>query len=140
MTPQKCLDQGTHLVAASIINTVSDFVIVLLPIKTVLGLRLPKRQRIIVYLLFSGGIVVSITGGIRTYFSWLYTSSPDRDTTWFAYYVMLTSSIELFVGIVSCISARHHSPLLDLSSKLNSSRYVLPSQPQSPSSAAMSLA
>lgn len=100
-TPQKCLDQGTHLVAASIINTVTDFIIVLLPIKTVLGLRLPRRQRVIVYLLFSGGLVASISGAIRTYYSWLFVSIPNRDTTWIAYYVMLTSTIELFVGIVS---------------------------------------
>lgn len=87
--------------AASIINTVTDFIIVLLPIKTVLGLRLPRRQRVIVYLLFSGGLVASISGAIRTYYSWLFVSIPNRDTTWIAYYVMLTSTIELFVGIVS---------------------------------------
>lgn len=141
-TPQNCLDQATHLVAASVINTVSDFVIVLLPIKTVLGLRLPKGQRVIVYLLFSGGIAASISGGVRTYFTWLFTSSPDRDTTWIAYYVMLTSSIELFIGIVSRAPARLHqnrdlSYLADLTNSLF--RYVPLSRPQNHFSAATSL-
>ncbi|KAK1768473.1 hypothetical protein QBC33DRAFT_557930 [Phialemonium atrogriseum] len=100
LTPQKCLNQASHLLAASIINTITDFMTVFLPIKTVLGLHLPKRQRLIICLLFSGGIVASIAGAVRTYFSWLCASTPDHDTTWMAYYVTLTSSVELFLGII----------------------------------------
>ena len=100
-TEQKCIDEETHVLAAGIINTVTDFLIVLLPIKTVKDLKLPKKQRVVVYLLFTGGFLASIAGAVRTYFTWRLTSSPDHDITWNAYYVMLLGSLELFVGIVS---------------------------------------
>lgn len=101
-TKQKCINEEAHVLAAGIINTVTDFIIVLLPIKTVKNLNLPKKQRIAVYLLFTGGLLASIAGAVRTYFTWRLTSSPDHDITWNSYYVMLLSSIELFVGIVCC--------------------------------------
>ncbi|KAH8909986.1 hypothetical protein BR93DRAFT_925001 [Coniochaeta sp. PMI_546] len=99
-TKQKCINEEAHVLAAGIINTVTDFIIVLLPIKTVKNLNLPKKQRIAVYLLFTGGLLASIAGAVRTYFTWRLTSSPDHDITWNSYYVMLLSSIELFVGII----------------------------------------
>lgn len=132
---QKCINEEAHVLAAGVINTVMDFIIVLLPIKTVKNLQLPTRQRIVVYLLFTGGLLASVAGGIRTYFTWRLTSAPDHDITWNSYYVMLLSSIELFVGIVCHLPAPAcflissweliHDPL---------TRYAPPSQLQSPSS------
>lgn len=101
-TRQKCINEEAHVLAAGVINTVTDFIIVLLPIRIVKNLNLPKKQRVLVYLLFTGGLLASIAGAIRTYFTWRLTSSPDHDITWNSYYVMLLSSIELFVGIVCC--------------------------------------
>jgi hypothetical protein len=100
-TKQKCIDEKAHVIAAGVINTATDFIIVLLPIKTVKDLKLPKKQRIVVYLLFAGGILASIAGAVRTYFTKRLTSSPDHDITWYSYNVMLVGSIELFLGIVS---------------------------------------
>lgn len=97
---QKCINEKAHVLAAGVINTVTDFIIVLLPIKTVKNLNLPKRQRIAVYVLFTGGLLASIAGAVRTYFTWRLTSDPDHDITWNSYYVMLLSSIELSVGII----------------------------------------
>ncbi|KAB5570724.1 integral membrane protein [Coniochaeta sp. 2T2.1] len=99
-TPQKCINEKAHVVAAGTINTVTDFFIVLLPIKLVMELNLPKKQRVAVYVLFTGGILVGIAGAVRTYFTWLLTSSPNHDITWNSYYVMLVSSVELFLGII----------------------------------------
>jgi hypothetical protein len=101
-TKQRCIDEEAHVLAAGVINTVTDFVIVLLPIQTVKNLRLPKRQRLAVCILFAGGLLASAAGGVRTYFTWRLTSAPNHDITWNSYYVMLVSSIELFVGIVCC--------------------------------------
>lgn len=142
LTPQKCLNQASHLLAASIINTITDFMTVFLPIKTVLGLHLPKRQRLIICLLFSGGIVASIAGAVRTYFSWLCASTPDHDTTWIAYYVTLTSSVELFLGIVSLTSPRilqpsgprfpsDHLTLLDMRLPPRDEAFLQPLRPSS---------
>ena len=105
-TKQKCINEEAHVLAAGVINTVTDFIIVLLPIKTVKDLKLAKKQRIAVYLLFTGGLLASVAGGVRTYFTWRLTSAPDHDITWNSYYVMLLSSVELFVGIVSHLTHR----------------------------------
>lgn len=98
--PQQCIDHGVHLLVASIINTVQDFLIVLVPIKTVVGLNLPLAQRVTVLVLFAGGLLVCIAGAVRTHFTWRMVSSPDGDINWHAYDMMLASSIELFLGIV----------------------------------------
>lgn len=90
--------------AANIINTVTDFVVVLLPIRTTMALKLPPRQRVIVTGLFGIGLIASAVGIARTYFSWVvFSASTDYDTTWRAWYVWLTSLIELHLGIVGSL-------------------------------------
>jgi hypothetical protein len=136
-TPQKCINEEAHILAAGVINTATDFIIVLLPIRTVKNLALPRKQRVIVYLLFTGGLLASIAGAVRIYFTWQLTSSPDHDLTWNSYLVMLVSSLELFVGIVSLSPAPHPFDLQVGKSRTdmpNPERYAPPSQPPSPSS------
>lgn len=116
--PQKCINEEAHLLAAGVINTVTDFIIVLLPVKMVKDLNLPKRQRIAVYLLFTAGLLASVAGAIRTYFTWRLTSAPNHDYIWNSYYVVLLSSIELFVGIVSRYARRYFSPRTDMETSL----------------------
>ena len=101
--PQNCIDEKTHLVAANVINTITDFIVVLLPIKTTLGLELPVKQRVIVIGLFGAGLVASSAGIARTYFTWILTTAADRDTTWNAWAAWLASVIELHLGIVSSL-------------------------------------
>jgi len=78
---------------------VTDFLIVLLPIRTVLALKLPVKQRIVVYLLFTGGLLATAAGAVRTYVTFLM--GKNNDATWDGYLVVLTSSVELYIGIVS---------------------------------------
>ncbi|KXX74539.1 hypothetical protein MMYC01_209722, partial [Madurella mycetomatis] len=113
LTPQRCIDFGVHMLVASVFNTVQDFVIVLVPVKTVIGLHLPVIQRVTVLLLFAGGILVGIAGAVRTHFSWLTVFSPDGDINWHTYDMMLASSIELLLGIV-CASVPATKPFFSL--------------------------
>ncbi|KAI1771304.1 integral membrane protein [Hypoxylon cercidicola] len=96
--PQNCINQGAHILAASIINTVTDWLVVLLPIKTVLGLNLPKRQTIIIMLLFGIGILASSVGIARSYFTWILIT--DYDSIWNSWTVWFCSAIELNLGII----------------------------------------
>ncbi|KAI1074496.1 integral membrane protein [Whalleya microplaca] len=98
--PQHCIDERAHLLAASIINTVTDFVVVLLPIKMVLGLNLPKRQRRIIMGLFGVGIVASSAGIARAYYTRVLTTAEDYDVTWNAWVVWFSGAIELYLGII----------------------------------------
>ncbi|KAJ9154891.1 Integral membrane protein [Pleurostoma richardsiae] len=99
-TPQKCIDEATHVLAAGIINTVTDFIIVLLPIPTVARLGLPPRQLAVVLGLFGGGLLSTAAGAVRTFFTWRMIKGADHDITWYAYVAVLTSAIELYVGII----------------------------------------
>ena len=65
-----------------------------------MDLKIPFRERMIVYSLFTGGLLASSAGAVRTYFTWVMTTAPDFDVTWNAYLVILTSVLELYIGIV----------------------------------------
>jgi uncharacterized membrane protein YidH (DUF202 family) len=93
-----------HLLIAGSINTFTDFLTVISPIPTVWKLQLPPRQQLIVLLLFAAGLLVTAAGAVRTYYTWKLTISYDA--TWNTYAVWLSSSVELYVGIVG------FSPLL----------------------------
>jgi len=99
LVPQQCINQRIHLVIQGTINILNDFCVVLIPIPTVLRLRLPLRQRIIVALLFGAGFVVCFAGIARTYYMYRVTDGY-RDVTWDAYPVWLSTAVELYVGIV----------------------------------------
>jgi hypothetical protein len=108
--PGTCIDESIHLLVAGVINTVFDFVIVLLPIGVVWRLQkkgeLPRRQMIAVVCLFAAGLGASFAGVARTYLTWYMTTSSDFDLTWHSWVTWLASSIELYVGIVSRFASR----------------------------------
>ena len=96
--PQNCINEAVHLLAAGVINTALSFIIVLLPIRTVIALHLPTKQQLIVYILFAGGLFTCAAGVVRTYVTWIMTTNAD--ISWDAHRVILTGSLELLVGIV----------------------------------------
>ncbi|KAH8204943.1 hypothetical protein TruAng_000826 [Truncatella angustata] len=96
--PQNCINEANHLLAAGTINTVTDFAVVLLPIKTVAVLHLPRKQYIILIGLFCAGFCACIAGCVRTYYTWIFT--VDYDKSWHGWTVWVSSAIELYLGIV----------------------------------------
>ncbi|KAI0911882.1 hypothetical protein F4824DRAFT_15678 [Ustulina deusta] len=108
-TSRNCINEGAHLLAANIINTTTDFIVVLLPIGTAMRARLSPRHRVIVVSLFGIGLVASAVGIARTYFTWLLLNAADYDTTWRSWCVWLTSLIELNLGII-CASVPATKP------------------------------
>jgi hypothetical protein len=101
MTPQDCINETAQLLASGILNTGTDFCIILLPIPIILQLKLPRRQQIILILVFSGGIIVCIAGVVRTYYTYQMTTGYDK--TWSGYEVILSGSIEMYIIIVSVL-------------------------------------
>ncbi|OTB20406.1 hypothetical protein K445DRAFT_85014 [Daldinia sp. EC12] len=95
---QHCIDWNIHMLAASIINTVTDWVVVLLPIRMALGLNLPVKQVGMVIFLFGLSILACSAGIVRSHFAWDLAFHPDNDgdrqSAWFV------STIELNVGII----------------------------------------
>lgn len=100
LTPQTtCISETKNLLGAGIINTCTDFIVVILPMPTVWKLKLPLQQQIIVVVLFSAGFVVICAGAVRTYY--LYQVTTGYDKTWTAFPAWCASSVELYLGIVS---------------------------------------
>lgn len=97
-----CMSETHFLLAFSVLNTVTDLMIVILPMHTVSKLGLPIQQQIIVCLLFSAGLLVTCAGAARTFYLYEFTTSWDR--TWHSYPALLSSYVELYVGIVSLLS------------------------------------
>ncbi|KEY64630.1 hypothetical protein S7711_02834 [Stachybotrys chartarum IBT 7711] len=110
---QSCIDNAKHLLAASCINTIMDFLVVLLPLTVVTRLQLPWKQYATVLGLFGLGFGATIAAAVRTYYTWYMT--VDYDMTWHGWTVALTSSIELHLGII-CASVPALRPLLSICS------------------------
>ncbi|KAG8161875.1 hypothetical protein KVR01_008862 [Diaporthe batatas] len=98
--PQNCINEERHLLAAGCINTVTDFLIVILPMPYVARLKLPRKQQIIIVSLFTGGLFVTAAGAVRTYIFHITLTDPARDLTWNSYVIILVSALELYIGII----------------------------------------
>lgn len=104
VTPQRCINESTHILAAGCINTSTDFLIVLLPIPYVVRLQLPRKQQIIVGSLFAGGVFVTAAGAVRTFVMFDRNSDVNKDMTWNSVPIIIASALELYIGIVSASS------------------------------------
>jgi hypothetical protein len=65
-----CLDEGKVMLGGGVVNSVSDLLITVLPIPIVMRLQMPLKQRIGVCILLCLGMIVTIAGSLRTYFTW----------------------------------------------------------------------
>ncbi|OHE90602.1 integral membrane protein [Colletotrichum orchidophilum] len=113
LEPQNCIDESAHLLVAGIINTVTDFLVVLLPLalmRIVYADKLTSRQLTIVNILFGAGFLACFAGVARTYFTWIMTTEPDA--TWNAWINWLVSCLELFLGII-CTSIPSTKPFFN---------------------------
>lgn len=99
-----CINQGNSLLVAGIINTITDFICVMLPIRTVWHLQLKARQTFIVITLFALGFSSCIAGVVRTYYT--YRVLLTWDSTWASFPVWVSSGIELYIGIVRATSSQ----------------------------------
>lgn len=97
----ECINQTVHVTWAGSFNTFTDCVVVLFPIPRMLKLQISQRQRLVIIFLFAAGFLVCVAGAIRTYFT--YKDLVSSDITWDTYYVWISSSIELYIGIVCAL-------------------------------------
>lgn len=67
-------------------------------------LKLPRKQQVIIGSLFAGGIFVTAAGAVRTYIMFVLYSDPSKDLTWDAIPIILATTIELYLGIVSLLA------------------------------------
>ncbi|KAI8964076.1 hypothetical protein F5Y11DRAFT_116799 [Daldinia sp. FL1419] len=104
--PKNCINRSSHAFAASVINTTTDWVVVLLPVWMAMGLNLPIRQVGMVVFLFGLGILASSAGIARSYSIWKLFYSGD---IWDRWAVWIASVTELNLGII-CASVPAMKP------------------------------
>jgi hypothetical protein len=102
-TPQKCINEKAHLLAGGVINTFTDFLVFFLPLPTVLALQMPRRQHVILSILFDAGGIVCIAGIVRIIYAYKTTSTFDR-----TYGLWIASCLELYIGIASSYKSCPH--------------------------------
>ena len=85
--PYKCGDERVPIILSVVLNVTSDIYATLLPMFLVRKLRLSRKQRIGLVLLFSVGILTIVTGAARIYFIEIVTTNykpgpHTHDVTW----------------------------------------------------------
>ncbi|EPS35235.1 hypothetical protein H072_11564 [Dactylellina haptotyla CBS 200.50] len=101
----RCIDESAANIANAVINSLCDLYVFSLPIKDMLGLRLPLRQRISLVVLFSLGGVVCIAGWLRV---WQLSSvlTKTYDNTWHGPTLYILTAVECDLAILcGCLPA-----------------------------------
>ncbi|KAF2668637.1 hypothetical protein BT63DRAFT_456279 [Microthyrium microscopicum] len=100
-TKAYCINDGTSMQAAGVLNTFAEFILAILPVFAVFRLRVQKKQRWAIIALLSMGYIVVIAGCCRTYFIWRVLES--NDLTWYSGPQWICSEIENDLAlIVAC--------------------------------------
>ncbi|GAB7347201.1 hypothetical protein MBLNU459_g3308t2 [Dothideomycetes sp. NU459] len=97
-----CSDDGTRLLACTIINIVTDILVIAIPVRTVWHIQIPRREKTVLVMLMSIGLVAVIASVIRTV--WMSKALDTYDTTWWCFYVWLWTCVECDLAIIcACV-------------------------------------
>ncbi|RDL34805.1 uncharacterized protein BP5553_07933 [Venustampulla echinocandica] len=116
--PHKCIKTDAGIFATSIIHTLTDLLVTLIPMPLLATLRIPRRQKIAVMSLFGLGVVVNIAGALRTYFLFVTMQDKNGDMTWNGWPTCIVTVVEIGVGLVAASGPAlrpliaHHWPSL----------------------------
>jgi hypothetical protein len=96
----KCYDPTYFFLISAGFNLFSDIIILLLPIPMLLGLRVPKRQRVAVVGIFSIGIMAIVASAVRLHVMRLWAVSPINSAI-YGNNLLLWGQVETNSGIIS---------------------------------------
>ena len=122
----QCIDIITLYLSSAPVNIITDLVLMLLPMPILKSMWIPRKQKIILYILFGFGIFITAVDIVRI--SYLQSATQYRleqatlsknagdsqqatDFSWYASYSFLWTAIEVNVGIMVA-SAIHLKPLV----------------------------
>ncbi|KAI0482107.1 hypothetical protein GGR56DRAFT_170518 [Xylariaceae sp. FL0804] len=109
--PGTCIDIPQLLNVSGIFNTVTDFVILLLPIKAVWGMQMTLKKKMTVVLVFTCGLCAPVFSLVGTIVREDGANSPDK--SWTEPKILLWTVAELTTGVL-CVSFPEMGPLLKL--------------------------
>lgn len=97
---QKCISEGKLTLGCGVVNTFLDLLTTTIPIPLIINLQLPLRRRLGAIVLVSLGLIVTIAGAVRTYYTWQGLLA-SYDQTWYSYGLWISAAIEIDLGVVS---------------------------------------
>ncbi|KAF2705626.1 hypothetical protein K504DRAFT_387578 [Pleomassaria siparia CBS 279.74] len=98
--PPKCYDPTRLYLFSACISLFTDVVILLLPIPTLLGLRVPMSKRLALIGIFSVGLLAIVASCVRMWVMALWAQSPDKSAQ-FGADLLLWGQVETNAGIIS---------------------------------------
>lgn len=85
--------------AQTTLSVITDVIVYVLPLPTLVGVRLPTFQRIVLLGVFSLGFIVVLAGCFRTY--WIYeVVTQTYDVTWHGYMLWIWTAVEVNSGVI----------------------------------------
>jgi hypothetical protein len=99
-TDFKCFDPSRLWLFTGAVNLFTDVLILLLPIPTLLGLRVPMNKRLALVSIFSVGIMAIVASCVRMWVMALWAESPQNSAR-FGCDLLLWGQVEVNSGIVS---------------------------------------
>ncbi|KAK7525214.1 uncharacterized protein IWZ02DRAFT_228776 [Phyllosticta citriasiana] len=102
---RQCINQRAFLLTTASLNTASDFVIFLWPIRFLWGMKLPRDKRLGLVGLFSFGLIVCIAGLVRMWYYSVYFKSKDFywDGVWNYILVAIETNLGVACACLPCI-------------------------------------
>ncbi|KAJ1323237.1 hypothetical protein MN608_11383 [Microdochium nivale] len=99
-----CLDADITVYVNAALNSASELVVFLWPIKPLWKLQLPAQQRVGLVTLFSMGVIICIVGILRIYY--LSQLSVGGDFLWNGIPIWICSTLEVNLGVVcACLTS-----------------------------------
>jgi hypothetical protein len=98
--PVKCFDPIKLWVFSSASNLISDVIILMLPLPTLLSLRIPMTKRLALIGIFSVGIMAITASSVRMWVMMLWAESPYNSAR-FGNDMLLWGQVETNSGIIS---------------------------------------
>ncbi|KAI6882543.1 hypothetical protein KC318_g15074, partial [Hortaea werneckii] len=96
----QCLDRATVWYFNGAINFVTDCIIAAMPLPLIHSLELPRRQKMILTVIFGAGYVVCVISVLRLIY--VYPISTATDVTWESPLAAIWSAVETNTGIICC--------------------------------------
>jgi hypothetical protein len=99
----ECISETAHLSASGSLNLLFDIIIFLIPLRSLLALKIRTSQKMQVVALFGCGILVIVAAALRLYYN-VIVVAYTYDATWYGYTAFLWSMVETQVGpICACV-------------------------------------
>jgi hypothetical protein len=96
----KCFDSTRLYLVSACVNMFTDVVILLLPIPTLLALRVPMSKRLALICIFSVGLLGIVASCVRMWVMALWSQSPEKSVR-FGTQLLMWGQVETNSGIIS---------------------------------------